>query len=82
MHLAAHSADLLAKARDALESSYKVPVRIHQCDLRAPGAVKQLAQECAAVDILVNNAGDIPGGNIEAVNEELWRHAWELKGFG
>jgi NAD(P)-dependent dehydrogenase (short-subunit alcohol dehydrogenase family) len=82
VHLAARSADLLAKVCDELQSAYKVPVHTHRCDLRAPGAVKQLAQDCASVDILVNNAGDIPGGNIETVNEELWRHAWELKVFG
>jgi 3-oxoacyl-[acyl-carrier protein] reductase len=34
------------------------------------------------VDILVNNAGDIPGGSVEAVDDERWRHAWELKVFG
>jgi short-subunit dehydrogenase len=56
--------------RDELQSAYKVPVHIHRYDLRAPGAVKQVAQDCASVDILVNNAGDIPGGNLETVNEE------------
>jgi len=33
------------------------------------------------VDILVNNAGDIPGGTLASVDEEKWRHAWELKVF-
>lgn len=82
LHLAARSADLLAKARDELQTAHKVAVHIHPCDLRAPGAVQQLAHACASVDILVNNAGDIPGGNIEVANEEVWRHAWELKVFG
>lgn len=82
LHLAARSVELLTKAKSEIETRSKVAVQVHQCDLRAPGAVKSLAQTCAAVDILVNNAGDIPGGNIEAVNEEIWRHAWELKVFG
>lgn len=82
LHLAARSADLLAKAKGEIESRSKVTVHLHQCDLRAAGAVKSLAQACADVDILVNNAGDIPGGNLEMVHEELWRHAWELKVFG
>jgi hypothetical protein len=34
------------------------------------------------VDILVNNAGAIPGGDLERVNEEVWREAWDLKVFG
>ena len=82
VHLAARSVDLLAKAQNDIQVRHKMPVHVHPCDLRAPGAVKQLAQDCAAIDILVNNAGDIPGGNIETINEELWRHAWELKVFG
>jgi 3-oxoacyl-[acyl-carrier protein] reductase len=82
VHIAARSADLLATARNEMQSRYGVTVHSHVCDLRGAGAVKQLAADCANVDILVNNAGDIPGGGIEAVNEELWRHAWELKVFG
>ena len=34
------------------------------------------------IDILVNNAGDIPGGSIDKIDEQIWRHAWELKVFG
>ncbi len=82
VHLAARSADLLAKAKSDIEAKHKVAATTHVCDLRGPGAVKQLAEACANVDILVNNAGDIPGGNIELVDEALWRHAWELKVFG
>lgn len=82
VHLASRSADLLGIAADDLKSKYGVNVVTHVCDLRAEGAVQQLADACAAVDILVNNAGDIPGGNIESVDEAKWRHAWELKVFG
>ena len=82
LHLAARSADLLAAAASEIQARYGVKVDSHVCDLRAEGAVKQLADACAEVDILVNNAGDIPGGNIETVDEARWRHAWELKVFG
>lgn len=82
VHIAARSADLLAKAREDMRTRYGAAVHTHVCDLRAKGAVKQLADACANVDVLVNNAGDIPGGNIEAMDEERWRHAWELKVFG
>ena len=37
---------------------------------------------CDPFDILVNNAGAIPGGTLEEVDEDAWRHGWELKVFG
>ena len=82
VHLAARSADLLATAASKIQSQYRVKATTHVCDLRAQGAVQQLADTCSDVDILVNNAGDIPGGTIETVDEVKWRHAWELKVFG
>ncbi len=82
IHLAARSADLLEKNKADIAKKYGVAVHSHVADLRAPGAVKKLAEACANVDILVNNAGDIPGGSIDKIDEEKWRHAWELKVFG
>ena len=37
---------------------------------------------CDPFDILVNNAGAIPSGTLEEIDEETWRHGWELKVFG
>lgn len=82
VHVAARSADLLAATSGEIQSQHGVNVITHVCDLRAEGAVQRLADACAHVDILVNNAGDIPGGNIELVDEARWRQAWELKVFG
>ena len=82
LHLAARSAGLLSQAKSEIETRYGVSVRTHVCDLRVRGAIKTLADACEPVDVLVNNAGDIPGGGIEAVDEDRWRHAWELKVFG
>ena len=82
LQLAARSAELLAATSRDIQSRYGVSVVSHVCDLRAAGAVQRLADAAAQVDILVNNAGDIPGGNIESVDEARWRHAWELKVFG
>lgn len=82
LHLAARSADRLDKAKNEIETRYGVSVHIHLCDLRTEGAIKTLADACESVDVLINNAGDIPGGGIETVDEERWRHAWELKVFG
>src|SRR5919201_732733 len=78
LHLASRDKDRLSQAARALGSE----VKTHSVDLRDGGALRRLAEECAGVDILINNAGDIPGGTIETVDEEKWRHAWELKVFG
>jgi NAD(P)-dependent dehydrogenase (short-subunit alcohol dehydrogenase family) len=61
---------------------YGVDVRTHPVDLRQQADLTALADAVSDIDILVNNAGDIPGGTIETVDEETWRHAWELKVFG
>ena len=34
------------------------------------------------IDILVNNAGAIAGGDLQSIDEQKWRNAWELKVFG
>jgi len=82
VRLAARSADLLAAAADEIGAKFGVRADTHVVDLRAPGAAKKLAAEAGPIDVLVNNAGDISGGLLEAVDEEKWRHAWELKVFG
>jgi 3-oxoacyl-[acyl-carrier protein] reductase len=81
VHLAARSAEALAAAKASLDP-LGVKVTVHAVDLRDSGAVKKLAAECAHADILVNNAGDIPGGSVFDIDEEKWRHAWNLKVFG
>lgn len=78
VHLAARDRGRLEQARAELKSE----VAVHPADLRDGRALQALAAACAHVDILVNNAGDIPGGTLEAVDEQRWRHAWELKVFG
>ncbi len=82
LHLAARTADDLMAAQQVITSDFDVPVTIHPIDLSQGTNVKQLAKTCAEVDILVNNAGAVPGGSIEAIDEEQWRSAWDLKPFG
>jgi NAD(P)-dependent dehydrogenase (short-subunit alcohol dehydrogenase family) len=77
VHLAARDRARLEKAKSEIGARAVV----HAVDLRDAGALRALAEACADVDILVNNAGDIPGGTLESVDEERWRHAWELKLF-
>ena len=78
VHLAARDKERLAHAARTLGASAKT----HSVDLRDGAALRKLAADCGDIDILVNNAGDIPGGTIETLDEQKWRHAWELKVFG
>jgi NAD(P)-dependent dehydrogenase (short-subunit alcohol dehydrogenase family) len=82
LHLAARSRDSMEGAAREISAKYRVGVEPHAVDLRAPGAAAKLVSEVGPIDVLVNNAGDIPGGALAAVDEETWRHAWELKIFG
>ena len=51
-------------------------------DLSRRGAAEELAAWAGDLDILVNNAGAIPGGDLQRVDEDTWRKAWDLKVFG
>ena len=51
-------------------------------DLSLRGAAEELATWAGDLDILVNNAGAIPGGDLQRVDEDTWRRAWDLKVFG
>jgi NAD(P)-dependent dehydrogenase (short-subunit alcohol dehydrogenase family) len=75
VHVAARDRERLERIKTELS------VEIHSVDLRDGAALRALAKACADVDILVNNAGDIPGGSLATVDEDKWRHAWELKVF-
>jgi len=80
--IAARSGDALQELSQRLRSAHQVNVTPHVVDLRDGKALAKLAETSGPVDILVNNAGDIPQGTLTAVDEEKWRHAWELKVFG
>jgi NAD(P)-dependent dehydrogenase (short-subunit alcohol dehydrogenase family) len=80
--LAARSADALEALCERLRGQHQIQARAIATDIRDPDQLRALAEAGRDADILVNNAGDIPGGTLEAVDEERWRHAWELKVFG
>jgi hypothetical protein len=80
--LVSRTAADLETARREIAGKYNVGVRVFALDLSDGGNVDKLAAECTDIDILVNNAGAIPGGNIDAITEERWRAAWDLKVFG
>ncbi|MDB5874725.1 MAG: short-chain dehydrogenase/reductase [Ramlibacter sp.] len=80
--LIARDVSALEELGRELRGDLGATVTLAAADLRDAAALKSLAAELGAIDILVNNAGDIPGGALDQVSEERWRHAWELKVFG
>jgi NAD(P)-dependent dehydrogenase (short-subunit alcohol dehydrogenase family) len=82
VHIAARSEAALKSAAEEITRKHKTPAFAHTVDLGTTKNTVALAQACADVDILVNNAGAIPGGNLLDVDDEKWRHAWDLKVFG
>jgi NAD(P)-dependent dehydrogenase (short-subunit alcohol dehydrogenase family) len=83
-HLLLNSRDdkALDGLADRLRASFDVRIDTYPADLRNSAQMAELAQVCADADILVNNAGDIAGGSLSVVDEDLWRHSWELKVYG
>ncbi len=82
VHIAARDAVALADAKAEIEGAHGTTVTVHATDLSHSSNLRALAAACRDVDILVNNAGDLPGGPIEAIEEESFRRAWDLKVFG
>ncbi len=82
LHLVARTEGDLERAAKRIAQAHGVRVDVHALDLAERGAAAGLASRLGAPDILVNNAGAIPGGDIERVDEQIWRDAWELKVFG
>lgn len=80
--LVARSLHKLEEAEKYFQHKYGVSVKPIQADLSNSEIIPKLVKEAGSVDILINNAGAIPGGNLETVDEETWRNAWNLKVFG
>src|ERR1700742_435073 len=80
--LAARNGEQLKALAERLRGAHQIDATAHVVDLRKPEDLARLAKDATDIDILVNNAGDIPGGSLEKIDEETWRHAWELKVFG
>jgi NAD(P)-dependent dehydrogenase (short-subunit alcohol dehydrogenase family) len=82
LHLASRNKAELEKVAERLRKTYGVEVDVHPSDLRKAKDIEALASVASDIDFLVNNAGDIPGGSLDRISEETWRHGWELKVFG
>ena len=82
LQLAARDGVALAAAKQNIESTYAVHVKIHPLDLATTGAMHKLAEAAGQVDILVNNAGDIPSGPIESLDFAAVSRGFQLKVLG
>lgn len=51
-------------------------------DLATTQGRKLVVDLLPKIDVLVNNAGAIPGGGVDAVDDDIRRKTWELKVFG
>lgn len=80
LHLVARKPDTLSAAVKQLRADTGADVQGLALDLREPSAVEQLDQLLGAqIDILVNNAGDMPHGDLQEIDAQRWRSAWDLK---
>ena len=82
LHLASRTKADLERAKESIQARHNVSVTIHPVDLSNGDAARSLAAACSDIDILVNNAGAIPAGDLQAIDEQRWRDAWNLKVFG
>lgn len=80
--LAARNVHRLKVAVKAIRAEYRVGVTSHATDLSVPHRQQALVDVVGNVDILINNAGGIPQGRLLGLDDQTWRHAWELKVFG
>ena len=80
--LVAREQATLDDAAAAIRARRQVNVRTISADLSSDAAVRRVAAEAGELDILVNNAGAIPPGDLLSIDDEKWRHAWNLKVFG
>jgi 3-oxoacyl-[acyl-carrier protein] reductase len=80
--LVARTQSDLDAARERIAARHNVAIRTHAYDLSDGRNVDRLAADHPDIDILVNNAGAIPGGDLQAIGEQRWREAWDLKVFG
>jgi hypothetical protein len=80
--IASRDATALKAAAADMGAKTGAEVQWKAADLSQRGVAEELAAAAGDVDILVNNAGAIPGGDLQTVDEDTWRSAWDLKVFG
>jgi NAD(P)-dependent dehydrogenase (short-subunit alcohol dehydrogenase family) len=73
---AARDGDRLAAVARAIRSSYQVAVNTHVADLGKTEDQWRLGAIRGDIDILINNAGSNPPGEIDEIDDDLWRASW------
>lgn len=82
VHIVSRTREALEAAAKGLRDRHGTEIKVHALDLSKRGSAAALLAATGTPDILVNNAGAIPAGDIERIDEDTWREAWELKVFG
>ena len=82
VHLVARDATALATAARDITTATGREATWSALDLSIGANIDRLLAAAPRLDILVNNAGAIPAGTLATVDEQTWRHAWDLKVFG
>lgn len=80
--LVARGAEALEATAADLRSRFDAEVVTEVADMSLSAVQHRVAEAHGGVDILVNNAGANPPGEVDQVDEETWRQAWDLKVFG
>ena len=82
VHMVARSNDVLRDFTSQLNESAQGRITYSALDLSKSENIPILLDASGPIDILVNNAGAIAGGDLQSIDEQKWRNAWELKVFG
>lgn len=82
VHIVARTLVELEKTAARIFEDTGVTVTPHATDLSNSANIAEMLSVIGTPDILVNNAGAIPAGNLQDIDEDRWREAWDLKVFG
>lgn len=78
--------ELLAQAKQDIESATKQTCWTYSCDVGRADAIADmydaLERDFGAIDVLVNNAGSSQHGKFEELPDEAWQDDFDLKMFG
>lgn len=82
VHIVSRSSEKLEAAAQDITGGTGDRITTHAFDLSNSPEIQPLIEAVGVPDILINNAGAIPAGDLDAVTEDRWRQAWDLKVFG
>ena len=82
VHIVSRTLVELEKTAARIVEDTGVTVTPHATDLSNSANIADMLTVIGTPDILVNNAGAIPAGNLQDIDEDCWREAWDLKVFG